>query len=364
MANRDNIYYWKCDRPQAFFAIDKSSNTDSKSMESEVRRMMTDYLRTGDFTLNSAAGEGNHLTFLARQSEQEYFIRLENGPEADEYMEVEAEIVDQVRRQGVPTPKIFRVDSSRTHYPFAYQIMERLTYKDLNRLDKQGQLDTQLIMYQLGEYIAQWQNITPEGFGPFAIDTLRNTGILRGLHRNYAEYYLLNLDKHLDFLLSRKFLKPTMIADIKHAVSNRAALLEIGQGCLVHKDIALWNLLGDESHIRSVIDWDDAVCGDPTDDLSLMGCYNNGRQMEALIAGYESRKELPSDFETRLWLHLLRNMLFKAVIRVGAGYFDRDGSFFLIGSDSDGETFHNFTLNRIENAYLGLCGRKHIDDLK
>ena len=36
---------------------------------------------------------------------------------------------------------------------------------------------------------------------------------------------------------------------------------------------------------------------------------------------------LPDEHRRRFWLHLLRNMIVKAVIRVGAGYFDRGADF-------------------------------------
>ena len=55
------------------------------------------------------------------------------------------------------------------------------------------------------------------------------------------------------------------------------------------------------------------------------------------------------------WLHLLRNLLVKAVIRVGAGYFERDSQFFLIGSGSSGDDLRRFTKTRIETALNGLC---------
>jgi hypothetical protein len=36
-------------------------------------------------------------------------------------------------------------------------------------------------------------------------------------------------------------------------------------------------------------------------------------------------------------LHLLRNTIVKAVIRVGAGSFDHDSRFFLVGAGSEGK---------------------------
>jgi hypothetical protein len=44
----------------------------------------------------------------------------------------------------------------------------------------------------------------------------------------------------------------------------------------------------------------------------------------------------------------------KAVIRVGAGYFERDSGFFLIGSGGSGAVLRRFTEARIDLAMRGL----------
>lgn len=359
MANRSNIYYWKCDRPQAFYALDKNSRENNVDLEPKVREMLAGYL--GDeAVLRPGGGQGNHLTFLADHAGKTYFIRIENGPDGDDYMEVEASVIGLVRGTGVPTPHIYAVDSSRRKYPFAYQIMENLDSSDLNRIYRQGELATTEIMHTLGGYMAMWQSIIPEGFGPFDAEELRRSGRLRGLHATYRDYYTLNLQKHLDFLLARDFLTRDKVREIVELIDSHSGLLDIEQGCLVHKDLALWNVMGTRDEITSVIDWDDTVVGDPTDDLSLMACFHSGDEMNALIEGYRSERPLPENFEPRFWLHLLRNMLFKAVIRVGAGYFHKNGDFFL---SADGDKLETETRRRIDAACEGLKGKFKIEQL-
>lgn len=359
MANRTNIYYWKCDRPQAFYAIDRNGRGNSADIEKRVGEMLTGYF--GELpALRPAGGQGNHLTFLADHAGKTYFIRIENGPDGDDYMEVEASVIERVRAAGVPTPHIYAVDSSRRKVPFAYQIMEKLESSDLNRIYRQGRLATPEIMRTLGGYVAHWQTIAPAGFGPFDAEELRRSGTLRGLHTTYRDYYTLNLKKHLAFLVTHDFLTRGQSQEIVELIGSRLGLLDIGQGCLVHKDLALWNVMGTCDKIQSVIDWDDAVAGDPTDDLSLMACFHSGSEIQALIEGYRSVRPLPENFEPRFWLHLLRNMLFKAVIRVGAGYFQKNSDFFL---SDDGDKLEIQTRMRIDAACEGLKGNFKMDQL-
>jgi len=146
-------------------------------------------------------------------------------------------------------------------------------------------------------------------------------------------------------------------------VKENSWCLQIETGVLVHKDLALWNILGTERKVKSFIDWDDVISGDPTDDISLLACYHSGQFINSVLVGYQLVKELPENFLIRFWLHLLRNMLVKAVIRIRYGYFNRDQTFFLIGKGESGEGLKNFTKGRIKLACEGLKGKVNIIDL-
>ena len=357
MAERNNIYYWKCDRPSAFQSIQQKT-------EKEVDALLTDFFKSDAFDLSSGPGQGNHLTFIAVYRQKKYFIRLENGPEGDEYMEIEAEVMKRLQNHGVPTPRIYAVDSSRKCYPFAYQIMEYLEYTDINEIYKDNQLDVLPIMQTLGEYMARWQKLTFDGFGPFNIGAFRQTGELTGLHNRYMDYYMLNLDKHLHFLVERRFMSSEKQKDIFEEVREHERFLDISYGSLVHKDIAFWNVMGDGHRIQSIIDWDDAISGDPTDDISLMACFHSTKEINAIMDGYQMTSPLPDNFFPRFWLHLLRNMIVKAVIRVGAGYFDRVNDFFLFSPQyRTGKEFQDFTVTRLNKALEGLKKHKEIVDI-
>ena len=238
-----------------------------------------------------------------------------------------------------------------------------MDFSDLNSIDKKEKLDQRSVGEQIGENIARWQAIKPNGFGPFDPFRLNVKNKLQGLHANYQDYFLLNWDRHLDFLVGRRFLSETEKDNLKNIVESHVPYLQIGQGCLVHKDLALWNILGSKDKIKAFIDWDDSICGDATDDLSLLACFHDWKFMESVLHGYQKVRELPDHFEVCFWLHLLRNMIVKAVIRVGAGYFDRQDDFFLIGSGSDGRTLETITHERIQLAYSGLTGNTKITDL-
>jgi hypothetical protein len=200
IVNRKDIYYWKCDRPSAFYALEGTQKKKSNITEEQLHSLLKGHFGNNNFTFRPAGGQGNHLTYLVSYQYDTCFLRIEDGPECDSYIGIESKVMDLVRATDVATPKIYAVDSSRSNYPFAYQLMEFIGYPDLNSIDKNGQLEPLSLGSVIGENIARWQSINPIGFGLFNPESQKEGEPLLGLHNNYPDYFLLNWDRHLDFL--------------------------------------------------------------------------------------------------------------------------------------------------------------------
>ena len=349
---RQSIYYWKCDRPAAFHGT--AERVEDRRYEAELSGLLRERFPGKPVSLQPAGAQGNHIAWLASVDGAELFVRLEDGPERDDYLEVESRVLEKVRALGVPAPRVHGTDASRKRVPFAWQFLERIPCEDLNRLNKSGKLDLPQIARETGEAVALWQALQPPGFGPFNPEVLRRTGRLEGFHSRYEDYFNLHLDRHLRFLVDRAIVPAAESDAMREEIDRHRTLLDLNRGCLVHKDLALWNILGTESGVAAFIDWDDAISGDPMDDLSLLACFHDRAFLTHAFDGYQSVRPLPPEPWRRFWLHLLRNMVVKAVIRTGAGYFDRDSGFFLIGAGSSGADLRRITLDRLALALRGL----------
>lgn len=351
--SRRNIHYWKCDRPAAFHGTQTRGEPDAW-IELKLAEQLRVRFRTEDVVLQPAGSQGNHLTWTGQVDGVGLFVRVENGPEQDEQLALESALLDCVRAAGVPTPRVLDCDASRRRVPFAWQALERIPFPDLNHWHRLGGLDVQRIAFDIGTNIAHWQTLQPEGFGPFDLERWRSGGRLAGYHATYADYFHLRLEEHLAFLVTKGFLSSAQRDDLRQVIAEHTALLALPQGCLVHKDLALWNILGTTDQIHAFIDFDDAISGDPMDDLSLLACFHDAAFLQCAFAGYEGVRPLPPGHRRRFWLHLLRNLIVKAVIRIGAGYFDRDAGFFLIGAGGSGADLKRFTEQRLSLALRGL----------
>lgn len=347
-SHRETIYYWKCDRPAAFHGT--SGSHHHAPLAGQLRPLLEEHF-AAPVELHPGHGQGNHITFTATVKGRPLFVRIDDGPEHDDYLEVESRIQTEVGALGIPTPQVHAVDASRGKVPFAWQVMDLISFPDLNQLHKQNQLDLPATARSIGAAIASWQNLQPCGFGPFNPAILQRDNRLEGFHSSYPDYFFQHFERHLAFLGKNAFLSPVQTSAINHEVLTHQRLLDLPKGCLVHKDLAFWNMLGNATKIAAFIDWDDAISGDPMDDISLLACFHDSTLVSPALEAYGHIRPLPADHRRRFWLHLLRNMLVKAVIRVGAGYFSRSDSFFLVQNGTDLKTF---TLNRLTLALQGL----------
>lgn len=68
-----------------------------------------------------------------------------------------------------------------------------------------------------------------------------------------------------------------LLPELKGLVADFRPLLQLEEGCLVHKDLALWNVLGENDKISAVIDWDDAVSGDTSSKIASLVRHHQTR---------------------------------------------------------------------------------------
>jgi aminoglycoside phosphotransferase (APT) family kinase protein len=351
---RSAIYYWKCDRPAAMHGVGREEERkDARTLLPELQRLLSDQFDVRG--LRPAGGKGNHHTYLLNLPGRQAFVRVEDGPEQDGHLAMESQVIAAVADVQVPVPEVLFTDASRKKAKFAVQVIEYFDCPDLNAFLRDETLDLASIATEIGRNIRRWQKAPVRGFGPFDPVATASSGVLTGYHQRYETYFRLHLERHLEVLTGHSFLSDGEAGDILRAIADHTALLEVDHGCLVHKDLALWNILGTSDSLRAFIDWDDAVAGDPSDDLSLLGCFHSTDIVQAAINGYAETSSLPPNFLGRFWLHLLRNMLVKSVIRCEAGYFalGAQGAF-LMSAGQDGTAFKDFTRNRLFCAYRGL----------
>jgi aminoglycoside phosphotransferase (APT) family kinase protein len=349
---RNDIYYWKCDSPSTLEAKQKQFFKEkyaSPEFLELAASCIVSWKGERPASLKGAGCDGNHFAFLVEMKNGErVFLRGDEGQD-DDYMLAESAVMDVARAQGIPTPRTHSLSVGAPGAKVNFQILELIDRSPLDRYHKDGTLKLAEIARQIGGLLRKLHGIPTTRFGFLDTQRLKVDGSLHGLQANYASYFHTRLDEHLEYLGRTGLLDHPTLADLRSILRENEGALALEQGRLVHRDPALWNILGTATSVDALIDWDDAVSGDPADDLGMLLCFYDAPFMRPLLEGYAGHEALHAPFIRRIWLHMLRNMLWKAKLRHGMGYFEKGSSFFL---NMPGQTasLRELTLGRIGAA--------------
>ncbi len=355
MKMRTDIFYWKCDCPISLKEKKEqfSAAEFTESAHDQVDAVVRKFLGHSPEKLNILPSDGNHHIAIITDKNQQFFFRADEGPLTEDiYLLAESTVMNLLHKNGFPVPEVHLTDISMKDVPFRFQIMDFSTFPCLNKFAKAGTLDEKKIAVQSGNFLGKLHSLHFPGFGFFNTDKLLAGDSLQGLDNSAAAYFRKCLDKHLNYLTSNQLLEEDKENRIRTAFERAMPLLDGIQGTLLHRDYAYWNILGTETEIKQVIDWDDSISGDPADDFGIIGCFLSEELIGIILEEYKKYHPVDDSFITRIHLHTLRNMLWKAVIRSSMGYFDRGKDFFLTGPG--GMPLKEYTFLKIDNELKQL----------
>lgn len=354
---RTDIYYWKCDSPlspetkRRLYFKEKYARAD---LPAQIAGIVARWLNETPAAVTPFNSDGNHFAYvIALADGRRFFFRGDEGMQQDDYLIAETRVLRDLREAGLPVPRVWFSGDGTAQCPIKFQILDCYGEKCLNEYYKAGTLDVRAVAAQLGEHLRRLHGLTYPGFGFFNTERIRRDGTLVGLDGTYTAYFHKRLDDHLGYLSDHDLLPAATIRDVRVAIERHEPLLALRQGVLVHRDMALWNVLGTPDRVTAIIDWDDCVVGDPADDLGIIACFHDEEFMVPLLDRYSGGRGVTPEFAVRIRLHTLRNMLWKTVIRDYMGYFDKDASFFL-NNRGDGRSLRDVTLGRLQSALEAL----------
>lgn len=161
--------------------------------------------------------------------------------------------------------------------------------------------------------------IDVHGFGLLDVD---RAGILRGTHATWASYLLTRRDEHLAALLDAGIVSDATARSIR-TVTDQLGDVALPTARLLHGDIGPHNVMLDGGDPRRIllIDWEDALAGDPLFELAQWATFQPPRRWEPFRRAYENEGWGGDLFR----LYFLRITLAKAVVRVRLGLPDVAG---------------------------------------
>jgi aminoglycoside phosphotransferase (APT) family kinase protein len=224
---------------------------------------------------------------------------------------------------GLPAVAVRHVDLSRTVVPFDFQISDECAGQTLDRFNEDEPRMRRLLR-QLGRFAAETHGLALDGFGLLDARPLAaGTGPPRGIWTTWDQFVRRNLETHVADCARAGDVSTAEAETILAAFERHADCLRIAGGVLLHGDLGSHNVMTDGDRLLGLIDWEDALAGDPVFDVASWATFHLPARHAGFLDGYREIRALPDDFAIRFWLYFLRIAVAKAVHRRRFGYRQR-----------------------------------------
>lgn len=255
-----------------------------------------------------------------KEHDTRYILRANSHiPKPEIEMKLEELLTTRASSLGIPANRMLHVDISREHFPFDFQIQEKLLGQDLEDHFFGTKDDYDRISFTLGQYVAKLSTFRFEGFGRFDESEVKK-GNLVGQKKSFSDYLEVRLEEDLAFILDAGLIKPSTLSEILRCFETYRPVMNIARGSLVHHDLADHNIMHIGDRITGIFDWDNAVSGDPVLDLASAPTWTTHYPRERmLIDGYASIVPLPDQFQEKMNIYRLRTVIWKTVFVLRAG---------------------------------------------
>lgn len=242
--------------------------------------------------------------------ENKYIIRF-NLPISDGYAvnsHLQQWAASEAIYEEVLTPKILITDTSHQFCDFDFQIMEYLEGLTLYEI-RNDEESICNVLKQLGEQLKNLHKIHSEKFGLLGLN----------LFDIWEQYLDQNLDSHITYLERNGLIDdPFDLLMAYHSGLEKLPILN--ESHLLHGDLSYHNIITNNGNLAGIIDWEDALFGDPIFDLANLATFHPERRHEYFLNSYKNK---PEDFNNRFWFYYLRISMAKAVHRHRFGYIDK-----------------------------------------
>lgn len=228
-----------------------------------------------------------------------------------------ARAINAAHAAAIPVPALLGGDLTLCLFSFPFQIQEQAPGEMLAGFDVNEQRVREALS-ATAKIIAQLHEVRGEGFGLLAAECA-----LAGLDQDWASYVWRRGEAHL----ARCHDAGLVSSD--EAKQALLALERVGRWSVVprllHGDLGSRNIFVEEGRLAALIDWEDALVGEPLFDLAFFASFHPERRHDAIIDAYAIDRPLTDYDMLRFWTYFLRIALSKTVQRLRFGIEDSPG---------------------------------------
>ncbi len=249
-----------------------------------------------------------------------FSLHPDDGPDHALWLDRWAE--HALRRAGLPCLSIYAVDLARRLCPWDYELLEPARGVSLKRFDHDDDL-LRPHLVQLGVLLARIHQVAVPGFGLLGV---RNEGSdARGSCDRWTDFLSNHLERHITVCRSIGAISAAEASMIDRLFDERLPELPRCAGMLLHGDVGSHNVFVADGAEPLLLDWEDALAGDPAFEVASWATFHPERRHAAFFEGYFAGARPTEEFMDRFWIYYLRVSLAKTVVRHVLGITDVPG---------------------------------------
>ena len=266
-----------------------------------------------------------HLVHSVRGSMPPLVVRSSRVDvlDPDDALNIEAVVAPYLSRARVPHAPVRAVEvGTKRVAPFDLAIQDMASGESLRDLPETVSECPDLLR-SVGQVMRDLHAIEGSGGGPVCLQT-GDDEELRGLHPDWRDYMMLNLEAHVAGCRAIGAVTSDQSEAILEIFINQAAIWHDVPMRLLHGDLGNHNIFVQNNAVAALIDWEDALIGDPAFDVAMWLTFHPPRRHAAFLQGYGPAAQ-DDGFRLRCALSFLRIALSKTVHRHRFAYLDLPG---------------------------------------
>ncbi|MEM4367951.1 MAG: phosphotransferase [Candidatus Anstonellales archaeon] len=314
---RKKIFLQKTDIPKKIIRMIKKRRLPYDKIKNEINNRIVEYFQVKPRRINLFAETLLHILFEIEIDKKMILVckinKLPNsyGGLSIYLDDIVKHIMQKIR---LPFPHIYRVNTLDKKLGFSYEILDKISSNKISTLANKNELCESV--FYLGKMCGVYHSSTFDFFGHIDVCSYLKGKRVIGCYERWSTYIFTNLDKHIricerigaiDYHEAEKILRKFDYKEV----------FDIEKGSLLHGDLGNHNAFIEKNKV-TLIDWEDAIIGDPLYDIAYWGSFTPNEDLKifsSFIKGYTSVKSLPHDWKIKYWLYYLRIALAKTIHR-------------------------------------------------
>jgi Ser/Thr protein kinase RdoA (MazF antagonist) len=200
---------------------------------------------------------------------------------------LEAWVYQRVREAGVPVPRVLALDVSKRCIAHACLILDEVPGRPL-RSFREAPAEYRDLCRELGSHLRRLHDVTVEAYGWLDRFSFISQDRVRGQHRTWPDAVHASLGRATELLRREHLIADAFVRSVDRALATHEPLLALSRASLLHGDLDDTHVFVETQRrqIAGIIDFGDAMSGDPAWDFARFGLLSEPVELDDLLSGY------------------------------------------------------------------------------